>query len=242
MRRYFARHMNSLRLTKWGAPDIPAKGPIIVYSNHSSWWDAVVYIIGSDVLFHKYECYAPIDADMLKQYGIFRRIGAFAVQPGTSRGTSDFLHASRVVLSSPQRALWLTAQGRFADVRERPLDLKAGLTRLIEFAPGCQVLPLAIEYSFWLERGPEAFLAFGPSLRGHDLLQMSRKERLRHLEEHLAATMERLSADVESRDPGRFSSLAGGKAGIGGVYDGWRRVMAALHGRRFDASHEGRST
>ncbi|MBA1154916.1 lysophospholipid acyltransferase family protein [Microvirga mediterraneensis] len=239
-RRYFTRHMNALRIAAWGMPVVPQHGPVIVYSNHPAWWDAAVYILAADRFFPSYESYAPIDAAMLKQYGIFGRIGAFGIDLESPRGAADFLKAGAEILSVPDRALWITAQGRFSDVRERPLGLKPGVAHLVERAPGCTILPLAIEYGFWLERGAEAFLAFGQPMRGSDLLNLSRADRLERLESELTSTLTRLSADVESRDPARFRAVLEGRAGIGGLYDGWRRMAAALRGRTFDPSHEGR--
>jgi len=239
-RRYFTRHMNALRIASWGTPDVPQQGPVIVYSNHPAWWDAAIYILAADRFFPAYESYAPIDAAMLKQYGIFGRIGAFGVDLDSPRGAADFLKASAEILSGADRALWITAQGRFSDVRERPLGLKPGVAHLVEHAPGCTILPLAIEYGFWLERGAEAFIAFGQPMRGQDLVTLARPDRLERLESELTSTLTRLSADVQSRDPARFRSVLEGRAGIGGLYDGWRRMGAALRGRTFDPSHEGR--
>ena len=238
-RRYFTRHMNALRVAQWGMPAAPPSGPVIVYSNHPAWWDAAVYILAADRFFPAYESYAPIDAEMLKQYGVFGRIGAFGVDLNTSRGAADFLKVSAEILSVPNRSLWITAQGRFSDIRERPLGLKPGVARVIELSPDCTVLPLAIEYGFWLERGAEAFIAFGAPIQGRDLLTFARPARLERLESSLTGTLERLSADVQSRDPARFRAVLEGRAGIGGVYDGWRRLSATLRGRTFDPSHEG---
>jgi hypothetical protein len=41
-----------------------------------------------------------------------------------------------------------------------------------------------------------------------------------------------------SRDPARFDTLLIGNAGIGGVYDFWRRIKAGIRGERFTAAHE----
>lgn len=237
--RYFTRHMNALRIAQWGMPAPQQGGPLIVYSNHPAWWDAAVYILAADRFFPTYESYAPIDAAMLKRYGIFGRIGAFGVDLHTHRGAAAFLKASADILSAPDRALWITAQGRFSDVRERPLGLKPGVARLVELSPDCTFVPLAIEYGFWLERGAEAFIAFGAPMRGYDLLNLARPARLECLEKELTRALDRLSADVQSREPARFQPVIEGRSGVGGVYDGWRRLAAALRGRTFDPSHEG---
>ncbi len=237
--RFFRRHMNALRLAEWGDLALaPCTGPVVVYSNHPAWWDAAVYVLAADRLFPHHESYAPIDAVMLEQYGVFGRIGAFGVDLSSARGAADFLAASADILSQPHRSLWVTAQGRFSDVRERPLGVKPGIARLPELAPDCIVLPLAIEYAFWLERGAETCIAFGEPMRGQDLLRLARGDRLQHLEAALTQTLSRLSADVQSREPARFRSVLEGERGVGGVYDSWRRMMAALRGRRFDPSHQ----
>ena len=64
--------------------------------------------------------------------------------------------------------IWITAQGRFADVRARPLGLRPGVARLAEIAPDALFVPLALEYAFWDERGAEAFAAFGARDPGRD--------------------------------------------------------------------------
>jgi 1-acyl-sn-glycerol-3-phosphate acyltransferase len=236
--RFFTRHMNALRVTAWGMPSLPADaGPLVIYSNHPAWWDAAIYVLAADRLFPDRESYAPIDAEMLQRYGVFGRIGAFGVDTHSARGAIAFLSASADVLSRPDRALWITAQGRFSDVRERPLGVKPGVARLPELAPDCTVLPLAIEYSFWLERGAEACLAFGPPMRGRDLLELPRGARLQRLEESLTSLVDQLSGDVQTRDPSRFVPVLEGRAGVGGVYDGWRRFAAAVRGRAFDPAH-----
>ena len=236
--RFVRRHLNALRLARWGVPaDDTGAGPLVIYSNHPAWWDAAILIVAADRLFPERESFAPFDAAMLEKYGIFRKMGAVPVDLDSARGAAQFLSASRAILGRPRRAIWITAQGRFADVRARPLGLKPGVARLAEIAPEATFLPLAVEYAFWDERGAEAFLAFGPPLSAAELLALPRPERLTRLEVALTAALDRLSDDVMTRDPARFATLLAGRRGVGGVYDGWRRLAAALTGRRFEPGH-----
>ncbi len=122
-------------------------------------------------------------------------------------------------------------------MRVRPLALRPGIARLPEIAPDALFVPLALEYAFWDERGAGAFSAFGPALTGADLAGLSRSDRLAALESALTATLDRLSADVISREPERFRALVAGRKGVGGVYDLWRGLSARLSGRRFDPAH-----
>jgi hypothetical protein len=52
--------------------------------------------------------------------------------------------------------------------------------------------------------------------------------------------MERLAEDAIARDPSRFVTLHQGREGMGGIYELWRRLRAALRGERFDARHDSR--
>lgn len=236
--RFLRRHLNALRLARWGQPQAQDHaGPVVVYLNHPSWWDAATVILLAHHLFPARQSYAPFDAKMLQRYGVFSRIGAFAVDLDSARGAAQFLKASRSLLAGGDRMMWITAQGRFADVRQRPLMLRAGVARLAEIAPDALFLPLAVEYAFWDERGAEAFAAFGTPISAAELLALPRPERLARLEADLAATLDRLGGDVIAREPERFTALVSGAKGIGGVYDGWRRLRAGLTGRRFDPAH-----
>lgn len=236
--RFLRRHMNALRIARWGVPDCAGHpGPVVVYCNHPAWWDAAVVILLAGRLFPKRESHAPFDAGMLARYAIFARIGAFPVDLDSARGAAQFLRSSRTILARPGAMIWITAQGRFADVRARPLDLRAGVARLAELAPDTLFVPLALDYAFWEERGAEACAAFGPPIRGADLLALPRPERLARMEAALTDTLDRLAGDVIARDPARFTALVSGAKGVGGVYDLARRLRAALTGRRFEPAH-----
>lgn len=238
--RYLRRHLDGLQLARWGVPafaDHP--GPVVVYCNHPAWWDAAVIILLAGRLFPGREARAPFDARMLARYAIFRRMGAFGVDLDSPRGAAQFLRHARAILAGPHRMLWITAQGRFVDVRARPLDLRPGVARLPEIAPDALFVPLALEYAFWDERGGVAFAAFGTPVPGRDLAGLPRAERLARMEGDLAGLLDRLSADVIGREPARFTPLVSGRQGVGGVYDLWRRLRAALTGRRFEPGHHG---
>lgn len=235
--RYLRRHFDALRIALPGRPPALGEGPVVIYCNHPAWWDAVVIILLAAELFPERASYAPFDARMLERYGVFRRMGAFGVDLDSPRGAAQFLAASRAILARSDSLMWVTAQGRFADVRTRPLDLRPGIGRLPELAPDAMFVPMALEYAFWDERGASAFAAFGAPIAAGDLLALPRGDRLARLEADLTATLDALSADVIAREPERFEDLIAGARGVGGVYDAWRRFGAALRGRRFDPGH-----
>jgi hypothetical protein len=100
------------------------------------------------------------------------------------------------------------------------------------------LLPLALEYPFWNERFPEALLRFGSPIEAGALAGERTSNLLDHLEGELGANMDRLARLGMSRDPTRFDTLLIGNAGIGGVYDFWRRIKTGIRGKRFTAAHE----
>ena len=105
--------------------------------------------------FKERQLYAPIDAAMLKKYRMFSKMGFFGVEKDTRKGAVDFLRHSTNILSKPNAILAVTAQGRFADVRERPAGIKRGLGHLSLRVADAVFIPACIEYVFWEEKLPE---------------------------------------------------------------------------------------
>lgn len=238
VRRYQVRpFFTAVRLAEGGEPrDLPADRAAVVVLNHASWWDPLVCMIAQELLPGRRH-YAPIDARMLEKYGIFRKLGFFGVEPGTARGAAQFLRTGQAILQQPDSALWITAQGEFADVRRRPIQLRRGLGHLLARCPHVVVYPLAIEYVFWNEKRPEALLSFGPPLANWDP-SWPPDHLTAAVADVLAATMDRLAEKAITRDPAEFKVLCGGATGISGVYDTWRRFSHWLRGQRFQPGHE----
>ena len=233
MDRQMRHAFRAVRLLEPGVPDVPADAPLVVYSSHPSWWDPALFIVLTTRLFPDRQSYGPMEAEALERYRFMRRIGLFGVDPGTRAGAVRFLKMGTHVLSRPDRIMWMTAQGRFADARERPVELRGGLAHLLARVPGAVALPLAVEYPFWTEKRPEALAAFGDPLR-----HVGSVEATQHaLTDALAETMDRLAAAAVARDPGRFETVLGGARGVGGFYGLWSRARAAVKGRDYAPDH-----
>ncbi len=214
-------------------PKTPAGAPVVVYTNHPGWWDPIVMLRLSREYFSDRRNFGAIDADALEAYAIFKRVGLFGVDPDPLKGAAQFLRVSARIVEDPATSLWVTPQGRFSDVRERPLGFRPGLGRLASRHPQAVFLPLAIEYGFWEEPKPEAFVSFGAPVRGADLGDDPNTA----LEARLAETLDTLSTAVAARDPAPFATLLDGGSGVAWYYEAWRRVKAAVTGRRYSAAH-----
>ena len=247
MFRFFARlfardlsvNFNAVRML--GPPPQPCDGPLVVFSNHPSWWDAALFIWLSSRMFGDRRCFAPMDAHMLARYPFFGRVGAFGVQAGTLSGASNFLAVSERILSKPNGMLLVNAQGQFSDVRTRPLALSPGLAHLAKRSPETTFVPLAIEYAFWDERRPNLLLKFGEPLSARELVGLKTSIVATRLSSSLENAMDALAEAAMVRDPRRFRTLLAGRIGINVFYDTWRRARAAVRGQRFSPAHSDRS-
>ena len=235
VRGYFRRHFRAVRVSGASRFADLQSGPVIVYANHSSWWDPMVLVLLAGELMPRRRHYAPMDSQALERYGILKRIGVFGVEMKTPRGAVQFLRTGLTILAK-DGVLWVTPQGRFADTRERPLKFKPGLASLASKVPGgCTLLPLAIEYPFWNERLPETLLHFGEAVlvRERDDLQEVEEQ----LQSALLRTMDVLREKSIARDPAAFQILRQGRIGTGGFYELGQRIMARLRGRSFQPEH-----
>ena len=236
-RRYLRQHFNALRVTG-SVPAERLSGPIVVYSNHASWWDPLVALFLSHQLLPGKSIFAPMDARALKRYGFFRRLGMFGVEAGTSRGAVQFIRQARAILRTPEHVLWLTPQARFADARERPVHFKAGIGHLPGLAEEVYFLPVAIEYTYWEERLPEILVRIGEPYRATRADRSVKADWwVEFFADRLRETQDVLAKQAQGRDSADFRCLLRGRSGVGGVYDWWRQFRARLKGEHFQLEH-----
>jgi len=237
-RRYVRHHFHAMRMSREGSVPALPDGAVIVVLNHPSWWDPLIGFVLTELMPASRIHFAPIDAVGLAQYPFLERLGFFGVEVGTTRGTLAFLRRSEAILSRPESALWITAQGEFVDPRERPTRLKEGVGHLIHRLSAVTILPLALEYPFWNDRCPEALARFGEPIRVSAGRQFSPAAWTARIERALQDTQDRLAEEARLRDPAAFTTILGGTAGVGGVYDLWRRLRARIHGKSFIPEHQ----
>jgi 1-acyl-sn-glycerol-3-phosphate acyltransferase len=226
---------HAVRVSRAGLPEAAAGRPLIVCANHPSWWDPLLFIHLCARLLPDRIGFGVMDAAMLERYGVFKRLGVFGVTPDL-RGASRIVRIGTGLMSNPLHALFVTPQGRFTDVRERPVELRPGVAHIVRRAPSAVVLPLAVEYVFWNESKPEALARFG---RPVDTENCDVRTLNARLEDGLTRTMDALADESRTRDASLFHATLLSRTGVGGVYDLWRRGRSLARGRRFDASHEG---
>ena len=235
--RYVAKQFHAVRLARGGyRPPEGLTGPVVVVVNHPSWWDPMIGLVLSNFWPAEARHYAPIEAAGLVKYPFLEKLGFFGIESETTRGGIHFLRRSLAALAEPNGVLWVTAQGKFVDVRERPIRIKPGVGHLAQRLSEGYVVPLALEYPFWNESKPEALARFGPPLSLGPAGRID--DWTARIEQGLQDAQDALAEDALSRDSSRFETLLSGAAGVGGVYDLWRRVKSAATGKTFVAEHD----
>ena len=219
-----------------------AAAPAIVLFNHASWWDPLAAKFVALATTPSRPTLAPMDRTQLERFGMFRKIGCFGIDPddpAVLRPMLDFVQDR--FADDPRRAFWVTAQGRFTDVRADmrlrpgPAALAAALTEA-ESPPA--VLALCFEYAFWQDARPEILVSAAP-------IECDRSNTagwLRDMTDAMDRTRRALAEAVIARDPGPFELLlGGGEARINPVYDAWLRLRGtpgSIPADRVGASNE----
>lgn len=209
----------------------PQAQPLILFANHSSWWDPLAgMLLGQALLPHR-EHFAPMDATSLSHYGIFRSMGFFPVENGSPRGTAQLLRAGTQVINRPGAVLWITPESQFQDVRKRPIVFRPGLGALMSRTGRMTCVPIAIEYAFWNERLPEILINIGEPLEIADGTMEEARTWTNLLSYAMAATLEELAMLTIERDPEAFIPVLTRSSSVGGIYEMWQRAASLLTGR-----------
>ena len=218
------------------APPPPKDDPLIVFMNHPSWNDPMIISFLTHLFFPEREAYGPIHAEALQGYGFLARTGLYPVDASSPASTRQFLRTSAAILDRKGTVLWITAQGKFSDVRERPVRFEPGLGAVLHgWSSGVAAFPLAVEYAFGEEAFPEVFVSFGPRVKAPNPEGVNDWTAV--CEKALQEAQDRLAGAVIERDLSQFKTILGGASGVGGAYGWWQRLKCALQGRSFDSRH-----
>jgi 1-acyl-sn-glycerol-3-phosphate acyltransferase len=236
-RGYARRHFHSCRILKAGLPTCDLARSLVIFLNHASWWDPLVCLLLSREFFADRTSFAPIEEAMLERYRFFQHLGFFGVEQQTATGARNFLRTMRAILASSRNAVWITPQGRFMDMRERPLQLQSGLGALATQSQNTIFVPLAIEYTFWDEPRPEILVSFGEPIITCRETPGNAQEWTKRFNDALEETQDELAARSCRRDPSEWVVLNRGKSGVNPIYDSWCWLRARISRQKFVREH-----
>jgi len=238
-RYYLRKHFHAVAVDRrvFQSAPIDAGAPLICYANHPGWWDPIIAIHLCQTCFTGRQFYAPIDAEALKKYGIFSKLGFYGIDSHSLQGAANFLKVSRRILAEANASIWITPEGRFADPRDHDATLMPGLAHLALQNEQVILLPLAIEYVFWEERLPEALMRFGTPISAHELRGLSKEECSALLNLRLRDTQRALAESAIARRSDDFEIQLSGKTGTFSFYDWFRSLRGKCRGQKVDIQH-----
>lgn len=211
IRRMFRRSFNAVRFEGESADVLrrlgERRGPALVAMNHQSWWDPLIGLLVGGLLTPARPVMGPMQADQLKKFAIFRKVGVFGIEPDDPASLGEMVKYVRWSFAQdPARVLWITPQGEFVDpraeVRVRP-GASAVAARLSDEPAACDVVVLAIEMVFWIDQRPEVLLR-AADVRCHGDDRSSTIAWTRALNAAMRDNASALANASITRDPARF--------------------------------------
>ena len=220
------------------APKTSDSLPLVVYLNHSSWWDPLLCLFLARRFFPNRQAYGPIDGEALQRYQ-FLPVGSgssgWIMSPPPA--AENFSAPRPRFCDPPGTRSGSRPQGQFTDFHARPVQLQRGLSHLTNLAPQVAFVPLALQYVFWEERLPEIVVGFGDQIIFDSEQVMSPVDATKLFESGLASVQDHLSAASARRAADEWRILLSGGGGVNRIYDGWRRWKARWRGEKFDPAH-----
>jgi 1-acyl-sn-glycerol-3-phosphate acyltransferase len=169
--------------------------PLILFANHSSWWDGLVaFQISRKV---KLDSFLMMEEKQLRKLRLFRKIGAFSVVREKPReALKSIVYAADILREKPNRVVWIFPQGEILPNDIRPLGFYNGLTKIIKKVGICSVIPVAMRFEFLDDFKPDIFVKIGePNIFNKDGNFLSKKTTFL-LENKLTETLDFLKTQI----------------------------------------------
>ncbi len=180
--------------------------PLIIYTNHSGWWDGLVAFQISRTA--KLDSYVMMEEKHLKRFFLFRRLGAFSVVREKPREALKSIEYSADLLKeNPNRTLWIFPQGEILPSDLRPLIFYHGFSRIVVETEKCFTISLAIRYEFTGEYKPEIFVKIGKAEFIESDENFKVKERTKYFAGNLTANLDELKSDVLNKNLADYQNI-----------------------------------
>lgn len=180
--------------------------PLIIYANHSGWWDGLVAFQISHIA--ELDSFVMMEEKHLKRFFPFRRLGAFSIVREKPREALKSIEYSADLLKeNPNRTLWIFPQGEILPNDLRPLVFYNGFSRIIAKTGKCFVLALAVRYDFTDKYKPEIFVKIGKAEFIEADENFDLKKQTTHFAEKLTANLDRLKSDILNKNFADYKNI-----------------------------------
>jgi chlorobactene lauroyltransferase len=225
-RRSLARAFDRVWLQQAGPLPEPRDGPLLLYLNHSAWWDGyLMYVIHRVVLGGRFDVHLLMEEKQLRAYRFFSWSGAFSIDRRDPEESARSLQYAANLLRGGRRPrlLFIFPQGKIVPADRRPLVTYPGIARIVAMAGPLTLCPVALRYEFLGQQWPHAFIRIGPAHRAADPSDL--EGTLADVTARLTAACDALRDDVLALRLERFRPLLQGRQGIDKRFDRFRRML-----------------
>ena len=215
-----------VNLRQAAPPPAPNSPPVLLFCNHSAWWDGHLSMAVNEELW-KRDAYVMVEHKQLVRYQFFRAVGAYSVNRQDARSAIETLaYCTELMTRVPNIMMLIAPQGEILANDVRPLTFFGGVGRVVKDVVAqvgaCVAYPLALRYEFIGEQKPEAFISVGPPLLWQQADEANAKDITAQMQAALTHELDRLRADVVAYKLDDFETLIGGAWSINRWWDAVR--------------------
>lgn len=166
--------------------------PVILYANHSNWWDGFIAYYLTNRLWEK-DDYLMMDIEQMKTYSFFKFVGVFSVDRNDPKSAIESINYAAGLLKDTGKYMWIFPQGVMKPQDNRPVEFYNGFIKIAEKLDGVNLLPVAFRYEFLMEQRPEVFISLGTP----DIITRSPSKDIRSsLQDKFSVLLDKLRDDV----------------------------------------------
>jgi 1-acyl-sn-glycerol-3-phosphate acyltransferase len=195
--RYVRRKVRHAFRGVWLLGTLPAADRgLLVYVNHTSFWDG--FVAAELCAAAGWDGYCFMEEENLLRYRFLARLGAFSIRRGDPVSAVESLRYARRLLDRHGTAVVIFPEGELRPYRGALHPLERGVEVLARRA-GCPCLPVAVRYRFFEHELPDVLVAVGETHGAVALAEFAAR---------LEATLRELA---DSRPLGDFTPLLRGR-------------------------------
>ncbi|MBW6535609.1 MAG: lysophospholipid acyltransferase family protein [Mariniphaga sp.] len=146
--------------------------PILLISNHFSWWDGFFIASLNQKKFHK-KFHVMMLEDQLKKNWFFQHTGAFSVRKNSKSSIESLTYATEL-LQNPGNLITYFPQGQFESINQGKLHFEKGVEWLLKNLKNeIQLIFVANQVDYFESAKPHLFMHFETyDYRGKNLREM----------------------------------------------------------------------
>ena len=156
---YVDRKFRSAFRGLWVRGALPeGEAPLLVYANHTNWWDG--FVAHQLLRARGRDGYCMMEERNLARYRFLARLGAFSIRRGEPGSALETLRYAARLLERPGAAVVLFPEGELRPFGAGPVSFERGLEVLARRS-GARCLPVGIRYTFFEGELPDVLCEVG---------------------------------------------------------------------------------